>query len=463
MNKISIRDINKNALNLIHKFHKFGYESYLVGGCVRDMLMGFKPKDWDLCTNAHPEDIIRVLKSNHINWYAPGLKFGTVIAKFNDEEFEITTYRKETGYSDNRHPDKVEFANTIGEDLSRRDFTINAIALTVSNGELQIVDKFNGIKDINDKTLKTVGNPSKRFTEDSLRILRALRFAVKFDMDIEHNTEQAMENNTILLENISKERITQELEKILTSGKPVRKHLLKYDYILKQILPEIIPCINFKQNNKYHKHTVYEHMLAVTDLCNTDDFVLKLSALLHDIGKPSSYTLGEDGYGHFYGHPEISFDIAAEIFEKRLVLTNGQKNEALNLILNHDYSIRKTSKSIKKALKHIGVEIIDKWFILKQADLDDHINIDVIGDGEGSWRHTSELIQLKNDIIAQEQCFGLRDLKINGQTIMNELGLKPGKQIGLILSTLLEEVIEEKIVNETTTLIDRAKEIVNGC
>lgn len=458
INNINESSINKNAIKIIELLHNHGYEAYLVGGCVRDILLELEPHDWDICTNATPTEIMNCLHSNRIMHYEPGLDFGTITAILNGEEFEVTTYRKETGYADNRHPDKIEFTQSLQEDLCRRDFTINAMAFDVVNNKL--VDPFGGHIDLDNRILRTVGNPNDRFSEDALRILRAIRFAIRFNMNIENSTEYAMIRLLDNLDSISKERVTQELEKMLTSGNSVTKYFLEYSCIIAKIIPEIGECIGFEQNNKYHKHNVYEHMLAVVDLCKSNDFIIKLSALLHDIGKPKAYTTDTDGNGHFYGHPEISYEICQEIVDKRLVLTKEQREELLTLVKYHDLNVRRTTKSLKRAMRTLGEEIIDKWFILKQADVDDHINLDIIGRDEYGWRHTSELKQIKDEIIASEQCFSLSKLAVNGRDIMGELGIKPGKQVGKILATLLEEVIDEKIVNDYDILIKRAGEII---
>lgn len=458
MINIDEMSINKNAITIVKLLNKQGYEAYLVGGCVRDMLLGVEPNDWDICTDATPIEVINCLQSNKVMHYESGIDFGTITAILNGEEFEVTTYRKETGYADNRHPDKIQFTKNLQEDLCRRDFTINAIAFNIVNNE--IVDPFGGHIDLENRILRTVGNPEDRFNEDALRILRAIRFAIRFNMNIENSTEYAMIKLLDNLDSISKERVTQELEKMLTSGNSVTKHFLEYSCIIAKIIPEIGECIGFEQNNKYHKHNVYEHMLAVVDLCKSNDFIIKLSALLHDIGKPKAYTTDTDGNGHFYGHPDISYEICQEIVDKRLVLTKEQREELLTLVKYHDFNVRRTTKSLKRAMRTLGEELIDKWFILKQADVDDHINLDIIGRDEYGWRHTSELKQIKDEIIASEQCFSLSKLAVNGRDIMGELGIKPGKQVGQILTTLLEEVIDEKIVNDYDILIKRAGEII---
>lgn len=443
------------ALNLIHEIQDSGYEAYLVGGCVRDMMLNNEPNDWDICTNALPEQTIEILKNNGRKFHTVGIEFGTVTAMCNSAEFEITTYRADGNYTDNRRPDAVKYQSDIREDLKRRDFTINAMAYDPINKEL--IDLFNGLDDLDNCIIRTVGEPDVRFEEDALRILRALRFAITLDFDISLDTLAEMERKVELLDKISKERITSELEKILTSGKKVRKWFMRCKYIIKQIIPELECCFHFNQNNKYHTHDVYEHILYVVDNCKSNKFEIKLSALLHDVGKPEAYVEDELGQGHFYGHPEISYRITKDILNKRMRLTTEQSERVLNLVFYHDMTIAKTRPSIKRALNKHGLDMLNDWFILKQADMDDHI---YPNKEHKYFIDIPVIMEVINSIIEEQSCFSLKDLDINGNQIMKELGLKPGKQIGIILNTLLEEVIDEKIINDNKVLLARAQEII---
>ena len=258
------------------------------------------------------------------------------------------------------------------------------------------------------------------------------------------------------LDRVSKERITDELYKILTCGKPIKTWFMVCSDIVKEIIPELEQCFNFNQNNKYHKHDVYEHILSVVDNCKSNKFEIKLAALLHDIGKPSAYTVGDDGWGHFYGHPDISYDMSKKILTKHLRLTTGQLERTLDLILYHDISIANTKASVKRALNKYGIEMLEDWFILKQADMDDHIYPD------NKWKYYIDIPELKNKlqaIIEEDTCFSLKHLAIDGNVLIKELKLKPSKLIGEILNTLLEEVIDEKIDNESNILLTRAVQI----
>ena len=446
--------IPQGALYVITQLKNSGYEAYLVGGCVRDLLLEETPHDFDICTNAEPAKVIDVLTKNKCKYHTVGIEFGTVTALCDDGEYEITTYRTDGEYTDNRRPDSVNYTSSIEVDLSRRDFTINAMAYDPL--ENRLVDIFDGYKGLVSCKLVAVGDADKRFKEDALRILRALRFAIRYDLTIDASTYKAMKDNVELLDNISKERITAELEKMLTSGKSIVYWFNECNWLIGKIIPELKQCFNFNQNNKYHKHDVYEHILNVVDNCKTNKFEIKLAALLHDIGKPKAYVVGEDGWGHFYGHPEDSYEISKEVLNKRLRLTVEQSNRVLNLVRYHDITIANTKASVKRALNKHGIEMIKDWFILKQADMDDHIYPDK------KWKYTVDIIKIKEliQVILDEQsCFSLKDLNINGKDIMSILGIKPGKQVGEILHTLLEEVIDEKINNEHEELTKRAVEL----
>lgn len=447
--------IPNDALRLIRLIQNSGYEAYLVGGCVRDMILNKIPSDWDICTSAHPKQIKMVLDTNKISYHEVGIEFGTITAMTNSGDYEITTYRADGAYSDNRRPDTVKFKSDIKDDLKRRDFTINAMAFDPINNKL--IDLFDGQSDLKNNILRTVGDPNVRFKEDSLRILRALRFAITYNLCIYENTFDSMKELVKLLDNISKERITAEFEKIFKSGASVRNWFISASFVITQLIPELSNCIEFNQNNKYHAHNVYEHMLCVVDNCKSNKFEIKLAALLHDIGKPDAYTEDELGYGHFYGHPEISYNICQNILKNRLRLTNEQYDRTINLIRYHDMTIASTRASVKRAMNKHGVDMLNDWFVLKQADMDDHIYPDI---KSKYFVVIPEIKAIMADIIAEQSCFSLKNLNINGYHLMNELGLKPGKQIGIILNTLLDEVIEDKLINDNKVLLERAREII---
>lgn len=455
MISIDNNKINSFAITLIKNLNSAGYEAWLVGGCVRDLLYNKEPYDFDICTNALPSQTLSLFNSYGYKTITTGIKYGTVIVlnRKTNEQFEITTYRSERNYTDGRHPEEIVYERELEKDLSRRDFTINAMAYNPITKEL--IDNHNGLYDLQNNKLNTVGNPDIRFKEDSLRMLRAIRFSIKYNLDIESNVLESINSNANLISNVSKERITQELEKILVLNKPIKSVFKSCVNLITAIIPEILPCVEFNQQNKYHKYDVYTHTLNVVDNCDTDIFEIKLAALLHDIGKPDTFTVDAEGWGHFYGHPEVSFEIAKKILKDRLVLTSEQTELTLRLIRYHDMTIECKKTSVKRAMNKHGLEFLNKWFILKQADANDHINYD-------KWRFAVNIPAIKElitEIINSESCFKISDLKINGNDIMELLEIKPCKTVGNILNALFEEVLNEEIKNEYNELKDRAIEL----
>lgn len=438
--------VPNKVIDLIKIIQNNGYEIYLVGGCVRDLIMGNEPHDWDMCTNAEPLELVILFNKEHLTINPKGLAFGTVTVWFHNEEFEITTYREDMTYGDGRHPDSINFVKNIETDLARRDFTINAIAYNPISDTL--CDCFNGKEDIKNGIIRCVGNANDRFEEDGLRILRALRFAIKYGFSIDKNTKTGMFSNLDNLDSVSKERITQELEKMLVCGRPISKYFIEYVDIIVKIFPELKPCVNFNQNNKHHKHNVYEHLLAVTDLCKTNNFVIKLAGLLHDIGKPNVYTVDKQGNGHFYGHPDKSYEILKESLRVNLRLTSEQYCKLLELVKYHDMSIPSSKKAVRRLIRNFGTEFLDDWFILRQADRDDHIFSE-----KDEWSLLSPCIETYNLILQEESCFTIKDLAVNGKDIMKELQLKQGKEIGVILNKLLDLVISEEVENTKENLL----------
>lgn len=450
-------EIPKEVLDLYKLFTSNNYELYVVGGCVRDSIMGKEIHDWDMCTDATPLEMIELFKKNNILYYTKGIEFGTIVAVLNWVDYEITTYREDSTYSDGRRPDEVSYVRDIRTDLSRRDFTINAIAMNPSTKEL--VDPFNGEDAIKERRLECVGKAIDRFNEDGLRLLRAIRFAVKYELEIEEKTKEAMHKSLSKLDRVAKERLTEEFRKLFKANKPIRDIFMEFSDIISYIIPEIKPCIGFNQNNKYHKHDVYEHMLWVTDLADTDKFEIKMASLLHDIGKPKSYVEDEEGQGHFYGHPLESKKICEVLLERRFRLTNEEEDLILKLVENHDEYIANTKKSVKKFLVKNGENFLKDWYILKKADFDDHIFPNGKENLVGWLTDISFIKKLEEEILAEEACLKVTDLKINGRDIMTLLNIKPSKEVGLILNKLLDMVVEEEIENNRVELEEKVKEI----
>ena len=313
-------DIPNNANLILKALCESGYEAYFVGGCVRDFLMNRPCNDFDITTSAQPLEIEEALSRKGIRYFETGLKHGTVTAVLDGEAFEITTYRTDGEYLDARHPENVVFVSDLSEDLSRRDFSINALAYNAKDG---IVDKFGGIDDIKNGIIRTVGNPDKRFNEDALRIMRALRFASTLGFEIESETAVSVHKNAELLKNISAERIYSELMKLLL-GVNCEKILLEFKDVIGVIIPELIPCFSCEQNTKWHLYDVYTHIVKSVECCENKDY-LRLAVLLHDIGKPQCKTTDSKGVDHFFGHPQKSVEIASQVLRRLKVSREYKK------------------------------------------------------------------------------------------------------------------------------------------
>lgn len=434
-------NIPTKVIELIELLNSNGFDAYIVGGCVRDLQLGVEPHDWDMCTDAKPNEIIAICKKNNLPYSLQGYEYGTVNINIDRESYEVTTYRAEGNYEDNRHPSEVHFVTNIVDDLSRRDFTINAMAYSPTKDLLVSVD--NGEEDLRNGIIRTVGDADSRFNEDALRIVRALRFAIKFGFDIEEETLKAMLSNKDLLDTVSRERITSELEKILTCGKPIKKWFLDAHEIVFKMIPQLEPCYKFNQNNKYHIHDVYEHILYVVDYCQTTDFEIKMSALLHDIGKPATYKVGEDGYGHFLGHPKVSHQLVVDEVFPILRLTRENQKIISELVLHHDEGVVATPKAVRKFISKFGVEFIEKWFILKQADIDDHI---YPNGKKAGWMNLDELKETYRLVLEENSALTLRDLALKGNDVIAIKGIK-GPEVGRYLELLLNAVMDEEVEN----------------
>ena len=452
MNKFLER-IPDDVKSLAKLFREDGYSIYLVGGCVRDLLMGREPHDWDMCTDATPLQMKYICRKANMFHTRVGEEHGTITFYPNDVGYEITTFRIDGDYSDGRHPDEVQFTTSLEADLARRDLTINAMALDPETGEL--IDPHGGAQDICRMRIAAVGSAEKRIEEDALRMPRAIRFAIAYGFMIDADLVIAIRNHVKDIEKVSKERVTEEFRKIFATGKPVGPYFNMFSDLITTVIPELKPCVDFNQNNKYHKHNVYEHLLAVVDLCQSNKFEIKMAALLHDIGKPAMYEEDEAGQGHFYGHPVKSAEICKPLLAQRFRLTREETSRILELVEFHDKDIAPTVKSVRRALCKHGEDFMNDWFILKQADMDDHIYPD-----DKYPQTVAPLIPIMMQILDDNMAFSLKDLHITGNLIMSTLGLKQGKIIGVILNRLLEEVIDEKLENTGAALITRAEEIL---
>lgn len=420
---------------IISVLNKNGFSSYAVGGCIRDMLMDRTPDDWDITTNALPEEIKACFIG--FNVIETGIKHGTLTVIINKTPYEITTYRLDGEYHDNRRPSSVQFTDNINNDLSRRDFTVNSIAFNPQKG---IIDIFGGENDIKNKLIRCVGNPNIRFNEDALRIMRALRFAAVLDFEIENETSNAIQKNKHLLKNISAERISAEFSKLIR-GKNALKILDKYRFTIAEFIPEIIPMFDFKQNTPYHIYDVWKHTLHAVE--NADNEI-KLTMFFHDISKPQCYTCDENGIGHFYGHEQISAETAKNIL-KRLKYDNNAIENIYDIIYFHDYDLSFDNKSIKNLLKKVGYKKFK--LILKAKKADDSAKNPKFNRIELYNLIENEL----ENIINSNECFSLKQLAVNGNTLIS-LGVKEGCIFKIILNDLLDKIIEGTLANNENDL-----------
>lgn len=435
-------EISNGARTALALLHSHGYEAYLVGGCVRDMVMGIKAHDYDITTSATPEQMKEVFKEYRT--IETGIKHGTITFLYEKEPVEVTTYRIEGEYKDNRHPESVQFTTFLESDLIRRDFTMNALVYNEKEG---IKDIFGGIRDINDGVIRAVGVPENRFREDALRILRGMRFSATLGFKIEEKTKAAMIKCAPLLHNISGERISAELNKLIV-GKNAGSVLRECYEIFAEILPVVKEMHGLDQRTKYHIYDVWEHTVRAVESIEPTVH-LRLAMLLHDTGKPSKFTIDEDGVGHFKGHASVSVEIAREFFSK-YKYDSFTKERVLELIKIHDTPIENDKIFIKKRINRIGKDMFFDLLKVKRAD-------NLAQNPEHFWVDKLDEMEKKAQEIVNENCFTLSSLKISGYDLIL-LGFM-GKEIGETLNTLLNEVIEEKTENEKNALLNRAKQI----
>lgn len=449
--------MRNNAVKVCEKLDKNGFKAFFVGGCVRDTILRQPIHDIDIATNAKPEDIQRIFP-NHID---TGLKHGTVTVKMNKDFYEVTTFRIDGEYEDGRHPDEVIFVDDVIKDLARRDFTINAMAYDPVTDTM--CDPFSGRLDIANKTISCVGSAKSRFMEDPLRVLRAMRFAIKLGFDINPATKLAMHDKEVLthLQNcISKERITDELRKMLTCGKPIHDIFMEFADVVAVILPELAPCINAPHNSPWHRHDIYEHIICVVDFCDTTKFEIKLAALLHDIGKLNCRIVDENDstVNHFKGHPAESVILAEKTFENDLKISNKEKELVLNLIKEHDREINVKPNLIRRFVSNYDLDFIHDWLILKAADIKDHV---CAPGKEEKWNDLlNRFEQFKTNLATvelEESALKLSDLEVNGNDVIEILDIKPGPVVGKILNALFEDVLDEKLSNNREELLAAIK------
>lgn len=437
---LNLPDFVKKTLNILEME---GYESYIVGGCVRDLLLGRTPYDYDICTQACPCEIEECFKE--FKKYDLGKKFGTITVVVDGRNIEITTFRVESDYKDNRRPNYVEFSKHLEEDLKRRDFTINAIAY---NDKCGIVDIFNGVDDINNQVIRAVNCPDDRFSEDALRQLRAIRFKATLGFDIEEHTKSAIIKHKNLLSNISCERIVEEFNKLIL-GKVSSQALREYAEVIAVFLPEIKHMIGFDQKNRHHHLDVWEHTLLCIDN-SPYDLIVRLALFFHDIGKPPTFSVDDKGEGHFYSHNKAGEKITRDVMT-RLKYSADMINIVSNLVYYHTLEIIPQDKYVKRALNKVGLDMFNKLLLVFKSDAISHRDIYI----DKSMEKIIKLEKCLSNIINTKQCFSLKDMAINGKDILS-LNVKDGKLVGKILEYLLKQVIDEKVENTREKLIDLA-------
>ena len=426
------------ARNALARLTAAGYEAWLVGGCVRDLLLGRRPGDYDVTTAALPEETEAVFAGERV--VETGLRHGTVTVVLEGHPLEITTFRVDGGYSDARHPDRVTFTRSLAEDAARRDFTVNAMAWHPDRG---LWDGFGGREDLKQGVIRCVGDPETRFREDGLRILRAVRFASALDFIVDPATEAAARHTAPLLGRIAPERLSKELDKLLC-GPGVRRVLTGYPDILGVFLPELLPMAGFDQRNVHHCHDLLTHAAAAVEAAPSDP-VLRLTMLLHDIGKPETFSLGEDGQGHFYGHARKSVELAGGVL-RRLRYPNRVRERVLTLIRYHDSPLEPDPKAVRRWLNRLGEEAFFDLIAVHRAD-----TLALAPAWHGRTAGLDETEALARSILAEAPCLTLRELAVNGNDLM-ALGYE-GPAIGKALRGLLEGVLAGTLPNRREALL----------
>ena len=432
----------KEILSVLNRLNDAGYEAYVVGGAVRDYIMGVPPHDYDVTTSALPYQIKEIFPEH----FALGEKFGTISVITESDPIEVTTFRKDSDYSDGRHPDRIEFVTSVYDDLCRRDFTMNAIAYSPKTG---FVDPFGGINDIKNQIIRSVNNPVDRFNEDGLRILRAVRFAAKLGFDIEETTLKAMKDTIDMIDCVAEERIGPEFVKIITAAN-AEKALKEYSFVIEKIIPEYGMVLKCKQRNPHHIYTLEDHTLKVLSGVDRNERV-RLAAFFHDIGKPFVRVVDKNKIEHFPGHAGKGADLTEEIMF-RLRFSSKETKEIVALVKYHDSFWEPTKRNIKSLLNNLGDELFFDILELRRADI-----------AAQALREDNSIemaMKFYNQIKEENAAISLKDLKLNGNDLISELNLSPSPLFKKVLNTLLEKVMDEEIVNEKAVLLEEAKKII---
>lgn len=445
MQNTAIIQLPEKVKYIIDTIMEAGYEAYAVGGCIRDSILLREPNDWDITTSASPYQVKALFRRT----LDTGIKHGTVTIMLDKEGFEVTTYRIDGEYEDSRHPKEVTFTRSLREDLRRRDFTINAMAYNEKDG---LVDIFGGLDDIRNKTIRCVGNPFERFSEDALRMMRAVRFSAQLGYRIEEETSKAICALAPDLKKISAERIQTELVKLLTSPNPDYLRLAYETGITKVVLPEFDVCMVTEQRNPHHCYTVGEHTLAGIKAVQADK-VLRLAMLFHDIGKPLCLTTDAEGIDHFHGHPPVSEEIAGNVLH-RLKFDNDTIYMVKKLVKYHDQYIEPHPKNVRRAIRKMGEDVFPLLLKVKEADV--QAQSDFLR--EKKEQNLKDVMDVYQRILEEKQCVSLKTLAVNGKDLIEQAGMKPGKELGEVLNELLDLVTEDPARNTREYLLKAAKE-----
>jgi tRNA nucleotidyltransferase (CCA-adding enzyme) len=444
-----IKHISPDAAEAIRLLKKHGYKAYLTGGCVRDLLLGKLPADWDITTSALPEETKAVFEEEGCRTLDTGIQHGTVSVLFGREILEITTFRTESAYSDGRHPDEVTFVRSAEEDVKRRDFTMNALLLDPDEG---ILDYVGGRADIEAGIIRCVGNPEERFSEDALRIMRAVRFYAQLGFDMDPDTSEAVLSCREKLSTVSAERLQAELDKMMT-GDHVFEAMMEYREVLAVYIPELKAMFGYPQHNPHHQYDVWEHTaVAVKNIL--PEKILRLTMLLHDSGKPHCGRIRGDGYQCFTGHPHISATFARQAL-KRLKYPANTVETVAKLIMQHDEVLGYTSPEVRRMMNRLGKEDYRRLLLIRRADVM----------AQSEYRREEKLALLDQqttlykEIASRNLPYQIRDLKVNGKDLIGA-GVPEGPAVGQILQKLLDAVMDEEVPNEKNALLDKARSLI---
>ena len=437
-------ELPRGAAFVLKRLHDAGYQAYVVGGCVRDTLLGIAPKDWDVCTNALPHEMQRVFADCHV--IETGLQHGTLTVMYNHEPYEVTTFRVDGEYTDHRHPDEVIFVTDVREDLSRRDFTVNAMAWSEETG---VVDAFGGQEDLAARLIRCVGDARKRFGEDALRIMRAMRFASVYGFAIDPDTDEAIHDLKNTLDDVAAERIRVELAKLLC-GAGAGNILRTYRDVIFTLFPALEPMDGFDQRTPHHLWVVWEHTVRAVEAVPATE-TLRLAMLLHDCGKIAVFSVDDQDEGHFYGHEEQSVRIAQKVLAD-LKLDNATRDRVLTLIGSHGWPVTPERRLLKRRLNQLGEEALRQLIEVKRADAL------AIGtkDAAAVEAHRAQTLSALDALLEENPCVTLRDMAVNGRDMMT-MGAK-GRAVGETLQWLLEQVLDEILPNERDALLAAAQE-----